>query len=123
MIVIFLSFDELELRRDGVSGRVNVEDSHEMYLPLQGHDGSKISSNSYDGTIRVWDANTGLEILQAPSESAPNVADEVSIMFPPDGQLISLQHGWFTNLTTGRCLVKLSVGVSHILCDLELDPN
>ena len=48
-------------------------------------DGKKIVSGSYDKTIRVWDAETGKEIIPPLEEHSGTVS---SIAFSPDGKKI-----------------------------------
>ena len=48
-------------------------------------DGKKIVSGSYDQTIRVWDAETGKEIIQ-PLEGHSGYVN--SVAFSPDGKKI-----------------------------------
>ena len=47
-------------------------------------DGSKIISGSYDSTIRVWDASTGVEMLP-PLQGHDSIS---SVAFSPDGSKI-----------------------------------
>ena len=78
-----------------------------MLSPLQGHDwidsvafspdGSKIISKSFDESIQVWDANTGV-ILPHTQIATPRPAmDEPTI------------GTWLTNINTGRYMGALPV--------------
>ena len=48
-------------------------------------DGKKIVSGSYDDTIRVWDAETGKEVIQPLEGHSESVS---SVAFSPDGKKI-----------------------------------
>ena len=89
-------------------------------------DGSKIVSGSYDKTIRVWDASTGVEIvLESDSRSVPvldmwnvNTGDSRSSVHMTtkglsrstmDKPMISLVNGWLINIHTGRYVGMLPV--------------
>ena len=117
-----------------------------MLPPLRGHDdsvqsvafspdGSKIVSGSYDKTIRVWDASTGVEIvLESDSRSVPvwdvwnvNTGDfRPSVRMTTEGlsgskmdkPMISLVNGWFRNIHTGRYVGRLPV--EHAYYDYEM---
>ena len=59
-------------------------DFAEVFSVAFSPDGTKIISDSLDGTIKIWDANTGecLETLEGHSKSVYSVA------FSPDGTKI-----------------------------------
>ena len=90
-----------------------------MFPPFRGHDrgiisvafspdGSKIISESYDNTIRVWNAITGVEVPCAQTE-----VDDIRVSRSAmNGAFISLKGGWFTDINTGNCLGRLLVGAS-----------
>ena len=93
-------------------------------------DGSKIVSGSFDETIRVWDASTGVEIvLESDSRSVPvlevwnvNTGDfQSSVQMTTGGlsrstmdkPMISLVNGWFRNIHTGRYVGRLPLEYAY----------
>ena len=97
-----------------------------MFGPLHSLLMDQKLSRSYDKTIRVWDASTGVEIvLESDSRSVPvldmwnvNTGDfRSSVQMTTEGlsrsamdkPMISLVNGWFRNIHTGRYVGRLPV--------------
>lgn len=64
------------------SPQVAVLRGHQNYVWDVAVAGGRIASSSTDGTVRLWDTNSGSELVKIPNISSSNVA------FSPDGQFL-----------------------------------
>lgn len=84
-------------------------------------DGKKLASSCWDGTIKIWDSNTGIEI-----RNISDVAKPVSIEWSPDGKTIAV-GSWEGNLhyfnsISGDLIKTISAHTSNIRM-IDWNPN
>jgi WD40 repeat protein len=76
-------------------------------------DGSLIASASLDGTIRIWDAVSGLPRPYHASASSSTVEQ---LMFSQSGRRLAVLSGqsvWVMSVETGRVLTEIELGEPH----------
>ena len=87
------------------------------------HDGSLVASAGVGGSIRIWDAQSG---LPRPYRTIVSTSAVIDMQFSPSGShlgLLSGQRIWVMNIESGELVADLELGGPHAAFAFATDTN